>query len=666
MATYSKTLELRDKMSKNIERINKQMERMERRSKLLDKAIGMMFGRNAVAPFRYELSKISGVIDTVKNKIAKIPGVFRGWNENIKGFGEKLQRIRAPDTKETEKGFVSWQNQLTGIIGKLGVVAALIKGIGALPKLTDDYTKSKARLNLVNDGSQTTEDLTYKMWQSAQRTGADYTHTRDMTTQLSMNAPDTFQSNDEAIAFSELVNKSFDIAGTSDTGKESVIYNLTQALSSGVLRGQDLNAVLQNTPTIVQNIADYLGVPIGQIKEMATEGQITASVVKNAMFSAANDINTNFEKIPMTWGRIWTEAKNTAYMFFMPVFQQLENLANSPAIEGFKNILYGIMGAVSTVAGYIISAVSWVAEIISNNIEVVKLGLLALGIVLSVLAVQAIIAGTLSAIGFMLAHMPLMLLIAGIGLVIFILNKMGVIASDVLGFIGGLFGWLYGVVYNIVAQIWNLIAGFFEFFGNASDDLIGSTVRAFAGLADSVLGLLETIAGGIDAVFGSNLAATVSGWREGLSGMVAEKFGEPKYKVPRMEEKDISQMTKQGIDIGQNLGNSFQKLEDKLAPFKEGTDFGKFNEDGFGNNDVGEVGNVGSVDEVKGDVNIADEDIKLLKDVAMLDFQVNLAHTTPTINMSNSFGDINNGYDADNIIGRIQEEFIMATTGDLG
>ena len=671
MAAISKTLEIRDKMSKRVNAITKQLDRLNKTSKTTDKHMKTLMSDNSTIK---QKEKALGVLDRAlqrnskyaQNMSKEIDSVNKSLSKLNEGKSAKnpIGNLKTP-IDSVNNGLIGWQNQLVGFIGKLITVQALMQGISKLTELTNDYTQSKARLNLVNDSNQTTDELTNKIWQSAQRSGSEYQPTRDMVTQISMNAPDTFGSNDEAIGFAELINKSFDIAGTSDSGKESVIYNLTQALSSGTLRGQDLNSVLQNAPNIVQNIADYLETPVGQIKELASEGKITAGIVKNAMFAASDEINTNFEKIPMTWARIGTEIKNTIYMLFVPVFQQLEDLANSPAIEGFKTLVLSIISTVATVVGYIVSAVSstasWVAGVVSNNIETVKLVLSLLIGVLSALAAKAIITGIITAGSFMLSHMPLMLLIAGIALIIFILHEMGVTADNVLKFIGGTLGWLYGVVFNIIAQIWNIVATFAESIANFFHDPLGSIVRLFAGLADSVLGLLETIAGGIDAVFGSNLSSAISGWRDGLSDMVAEKFGEPEHKVARMEEKNITQTKEQGIEVAHNLGKGFQNFQDKMAAFSGGIDYNK-----FGAGDVDEVGEVGSVGKIESDVNIAEEDIKLLKDVAMLDFQVNLAHSTPTNTQYNTFGDIKNGVDTDQMIDIMNERFVAAVTGDTG
>ena len=185
------------------------------------------------------------------------------------------------------------------------------------------------------------------IFDSAQRSRGAYSDTADMVAKLAMNAGDAFKSNAEIIAFGELLNKQFVIAGTNVEGVQSATLQLTQSMGSGVLRGEELNAVFEATPNVIQTIADYLGVSIGQIRKMASDGKITADIVKASMFAAADDINNKFESMPMTWAQLWTSFKNEALWAFQGVLGKLNEIANS---DRFKKVVDGTILALNYLA----------------------------------------------------------------------------------------------------------------------------------------------------------------------------------------------------------------------------------------------------------------------------------------------------------------------------
>lgn len=195
--------------------------------------------------------------------------------------------------------------------------------------LSDSMTQTTARLNMINDGLQTTEELQDKIFASAQRSRTEYLATADIVAKLGQKAGDAFSSNDETIAFAENLNKMFVIAGASQMEMESASLQLTQALGSGVLCGEELNAVFEAAPNVIQSIADYLDVPVGQIKNMASEGQITADIVKNALLGATDEINAQFESMPMTWGQVWTGICNELVYASQPIFDFISLLAQN-------------------------------------------------------------------------------------------------------------------------------------------------------------------------------------------------------------------------------------------------------------------------------------------------------------------------------------------------
>lgn len=189
--------------------------------------------------------------------------------------------------------------------------------------LADAMTQTQARLNLITGDLEKTAALQDQIMASANRSRASYQATADAVAKMGVMAKDAFDNTDELVAFTELINKQFTIAGASAAGQEAAMLQLTQAMASGVLRGEELNSIFEQAPTIIQTIADYLGVPIGQIRQMASEGQITAEVVKSAMLASADEINAQFEAMPYTFAQVWTMIQNTLLQAFEPLIQAI-------------------------------------------------------------------------------------------------------------------------------------------------------------------------------------------------------------------------------------------------------------------------------------------------------------------------------------------------------
>lgn len=257
-------------------------------------------------------------------------------------------------------------NKLTGMIkGAVGAYLT-INGVKTTLNLSDTLTSTTARLNLMNDGLQTTEDLQNMIYLSAERSRGAYQSTADAVSKLGLMAGDAFSSSEEIIAFTEQLNKQFTIAGTEASGISAAMLQLTQAMGSGVLRGEEYNSILEQAPNIIESIANYMEVPKGQLKDMAAEGKITAEIVKNAMFAAAEETNAKFESMPKTFAQIGTSIQNTALMAFQPVLQKLNEIGNSEAFDAFiENIINGLSILASmalNVFNLLISAGGFVAD----------------------------------------------------------------------------------------------------------------------------------------------------------------------------------------------------------------------------------------------------------------------------------------------------------------
>ena len=247
---------------------------------------------------------------------------------------------------------------LTGSVKRLAAAVLSVQAFKGLISLSDVMTSTTARLDMMNDGLQTTAELNDMIFASAQRSRGAYQETADLVSKLGVLAPDAFSSSAEIVAFAEQINKQMTIAGTSTAGAQAAMLQLTQAMSSGVLRGEELNSILGQAPTIAQSIADYMGVSVGVMREMASEGQITAQVVKNAMFAAAEETNAKFESMPYTWGQVWTSAMNTLTQAFQPVLNAIGKLADLAGnnMDTVIGLFYGLAAAVAVYA-----AAQWIA-----------------------------------------------------------------------------------------------------------------------------------------------------------------------------------------------------------------------------------------------------------------------------------------------------------------
>lgn len=311
--------------------------------------------------------------DNVSSSIKNSQNSQESFNNSVKKTQVNQERLNnsIKNSQENQDKFsnsintsYSNGNKLLSTIKKVALAVGGISAIKGLLNLSDEMTNNKARLNLIVDDGGSVEALQNKIFVSAMNARASYQTTTDIITKLGLQAGKAFKGNDELIAFAEQLNKTFAISGTEATGIESTMYNLTQALSTGVLRGQDLNAVFSNAPQIVQNIADYLNVPIGKIRDMAADGKISAQIVKNAMLKAADETNAKFNKMPMTWNQVFTKMKNIAIKALDPVFNKINALANNQQVQEMFNMFINGASLAAQAILNLIEGISWLLSVL--------------------------------------------------------------------------------------------------------------------------------------------------------------------------------------------------------------------------------------------------------------------------------------------------------------
>lgn len=280
---------------------------------------------------RSELNRAEIAFDRIEQEISQANSQQQNFNNSIRN-----------GTSSTDELF----NKMKGI----AATYITMRGIGNILNISDQLTNTQARLSMINDELQTVDELNKMIFMSAQNARSSYSDTAKIVSRIGMNAGDAFNSTAEMVAFAEQLNKKFIIAGASTEEMNSALLQLTQGLGSGVLRGEELNAVFESAPNIIQSIADYLDVPIGKIREMASDGELTADVVKNAVLSAAEETNKQFESMPVTFGQIWTSFKNEAMMAFQQVLKNLNEIANS---DGFTTFINNVKGGIIVLASIV-------------------------------------------------------------------------------------------------------------------------------------------------------------------------------------------------------------------------------------------------------------------------------------------------------------------------
>lgn len=531
MATIKTIINIQDRMTPAFTSMNRAMNIVINSFEKLQMESGNAVDTSAFQTAREELAKMETAMDGVEQQIRQAANQQQNFNDKINKGGSATD----------------------GLIKKAkGLVAAYagIQTIGNIVGLSDQMSLTESKLSMILDKQTSIEQMEDMIYQASQNSRSSYADTANMVARIGNNAKDAFKSNKELIAFAETLNKKFIIAGATQEEMSSATLQLTQALGSGVLRGEELNAVFEAAPNVIQSIADHLGVSIGEIRAMASEGQITADVVKNAMLSSIDETNKQFEKMPKTWGQTWTVFKNDALMAFQPVLQQINALANSDGFNRFISIATQGMYFLGDVAAKTIDLIAQGANFISDNwgvigpivkavgiafgiataavvayytalgvmkvIQLISLGILWLqvtalsiqekgiwGVVSATIAQKAAQWGVNTAV---LAFVGIfMLVIAAIYLGVWAMNTFAGTSISATGIIAGVFFALAQYIYNSIAFLWNAFASFAEFLVNLFIDPVAAIKGLFANMVTNVLDMAISFTEGWDEA-ATNLA----------------------------------------------------------------------------------------------------------------------------------------------------------------
>lgn len=564
-----------------------------------------------------------------------------GASKRTDDFNDSLKRTEAATARAS--------NGLSQFIKTAVGFAAVKKGMD----LADTYTNTNARLGMITNSLAEQRSLQNDIFAAANRARGSYTEMASAASKMRMLAGDSFGSNQEAVAFTELLTKSLKVSRAGTAEQNSAFLQLTQAMASGRLQGDEFRSVMENAPMVADAIAQYMGKSKGELKELSSQGLITADIVKNAMFQAAGDIEEKFNTMPMTFGDVGTMMINSFLETFGGGFEKVSGMLNSSSfgqiLDGWNAELSFVSGGFNTLVDAIVAGGPIVQTFFS--VAIIMAGLWASKMFLAAGAT-------------MLVHWPLLLIVGVIGMIILALNSAGVSFSSTFSFIGGLLGTFYALGYNIVAGLWNLFVSFAEFLANVFTNPLASIVNLFVNMSISVLNVIKSIAEAIDAVFGSNLAGAV-GQFISRGQNFADGFKDSNYvslDAFRMDSKSTIGAIQGGLNAGKALGGfvdnwNFSGISG-INPDAGGMDYSQF----FTAGNPAVVKGTGRGGAVK--VEADSEDIEWMRKLAERDYVARIAQNTLAPNIRVEFsGPIAKETDTDSVMTHVVNELkdIIAT-----
>ncbi|MEI3579802.1 MAG: tape measure protein [Acutalibacteraceae bacterium] len=580
-------------------------------------------------------------------------------------FGTALQAEKAnnAELEKMVKNLNNAGNAADPLADAMSRVKGALLGAGAVYsaqrvlQLADSMTTTRARLDLViegmNEAGTTADQLQQRIMQSANRSRASYLDTADAISKMGIMAGDAFGSTNELVQFTELINKQFTIAGASAEGQSAAMLQLTQAMSSGVLRGEELNSIFEQAPTIIQTIADYLDVPIGRIRDMAANGEITAEIVKNAMLSSADEINRKFESMPYTYSQVWTMAQNILMDSFQPVLQMIGAGAqlivdNWGTIEP---VFWGLAAAVLTYAAAlgVQTAATWLASdaCVSFFTTLATNPFFWISILIGLLVYK--IYEWVQAVGG--------------------LENAWAIAMDYIQYGTDLtaYGISYGVtwVLNSLDRMELGAATLSTNFQNFMGDMRAGALTQLQELANGGIGIINDFISTLNKIPGVSIDlidqltfGTIAGLENEAAKQQrsADLAAKTQAVNDRISSRDTALATQKAtLESAHAARRAENASRVTAAAEKAASDSLLSAAGGAGANQLDSIGKVGEVGKINSDVNIADEDLQLMKDVAEMRYVQNFVTLTPTVAMN---AQVSERVDIDELTGRVADVLI--------
>jgi len=623
--SVSSQITVRDAASRRLERIADRYARVERAARAADTATNAA-GRNTAEYFDRASRSVQNAAD------------------NVNDFSRRQQDA---ERQASMIGDV-WQ-RIKGYIGAAGAAFSLSKLVG----LSDTLAGNKARLELIVDDGGSVDELNKKIYASAMRARASYTDTAATISKLGLLAGDAFNSNDEMIAFTELMNKNFTIGGASTQEQSSAMYQLTQAMASGRLQGDEYRSIIENAPLLAKAIEDYMrnvqGAE-GAMKDWSSEGLLTADVIKAALFSTADEVEERFAKMPMKWGQVWTMASNIAIRALNPLLSAINWVANNISVIGPVVLGLGTAFLVFQVAAHWTQIASAAMGIYNGLVNFLTIGYGVLtGSTAAASAAQFTYNSALLASPVTWVVMMLAVLVAALYAGVAAFNKFTGSGVSATGILMGAFAVLGAhVLNNTIIPLQNGFAMFANFIGNLFNDPVAAVKVLFYDMALTVLGYISKMASGIETLINKIPGVTVditSGLDsfyaklESAQQKVKDKSGWVEY-VKKMDYIDYSKAAGAGYRFGEGLA-------DKVSGMFSGSDYAGLGDIAGGVSDI--AANTGKIAD---EVHIADEDLQFFRDVAEMRYIQNFVTLTPTVSMSAS---ISEKVDVNGVIQKIEQ-----------
>lgn len=587
--------------------------------------------KNNMTPVLNNIISTMNMVVNSANKVSSAtegmfaPGALDLAKHNLQEAQAQMALI-GDATQEVELKHKAYNQELSksqqfasGLKGKIMAIAGAYAGIRSIKMFvgaSDELAQTKARLDSINTSFANSNEFMNAIYQSAKRSRGELMMTADVVAKLSMQAKDAFANNKEAIQFAELLNKTFTLSGTDAAGVQSVMYNLTQAMASGVLRGQDLNAVMANAPMLVQKIANEMNVPVGKIRELAAEGKLSADVVKNALLNASGEINAEFNKMPMTFKQMVISLKNDFVMAMAPALELFNKFINSKhfkafaedaaiavkfvgdmltfAIEGFLGLANMVLIAWEYLKIPILSVVTALAVYNAQLLITKGLHLAAAGFSFLLATAQGILSIALGqttfaqmALNNALFACPLVWILALIfgiiGGLVMLCKHIFFVGDTTFSVVGGIMGMVAVActfIYNMFVRMVNgviddiiMMDNGFKRVGESISRAMARTAsnikRTFAEAINWVLDKLRSAASMFDSIAGTNYAGSISrvsskvtDWgNQGYTAVKFDRLNAAKLKSHKMQEKSMADAYTKWYNKGANATTS---LKDKM------------------------------------------------------------------------------------------------------
>lgn len=604
---------------------------------------------------------------------------------------------------------------LESMIRRYGAAILSFAGVKKVLNLSDTLTQSNARIAMMAGGVEHVGAVQDQVFAAAQRARGNYQEMLDMVGKFGMRAKAAFGNTNETIKFAENLNKMYAIAGANQMEVASATLQLTQALGSGVLRGQELNAVFNAAPNVIQAVADYMEVPIGKIRELAAEGKVTASIVKNALLSATEDIDKQFSQMPTTFGQVMNSIANQALMAFQPVLAQISDITKSDRFQSMVTGIVNGLASVASMATQVFDALATGAAVVVDNLSVIEPLVLGMAAAFGVYqlavngatwatnaaklatnawkGVQTVFNTVMAMNPIFIIILAIITLIAILYSVIAVINRVTGDSISATGLITGTLSFGLAVIKNtilaaieliftLVETIVNPLVAIANFVENLFNDPIAAVIHLFADMADAVLGIIEGLASAIDMVFGTSLASHVAGWRESLSSVAdewANKLGNGTYEAAAGTFDLDAMMAEIGIDLqrtaygdawntGYDWGAGFSAI-DSGALFGAGSDAGmQYINDGLlmqGNYNTAAIAD--STRDITDSLEMTREDLKYMKDMAERDYINRFTTAENKVEVGNISIVANEAQDLDGMVDyltqQLSEQMAMSASG---